>query len=78
MHLIPQSVELLSDLMILAIISSLLGGVLVLCDLINNLSEDLLLLGPHVKDERLSFLDDLVPEIVELKEISLRCSRYTL
>lgn len=67
MHLIPLLVELLGDLLIVAIMSGLLGGVLVLCDLINNLSEDLLLLGTHVKDEGLSFLDDLVPGIVEMK-----------
>jgi hypothetical protein len=67
MHLIPLLVELLGDLLIVAIVSGLLGGVLVFCDLIYNLSEDLLLLGTHVKDEGLSFLDDLVPRIVEMK-----------
>ena len=66
MHLIPLLVKLLGDLLIVAIVSGLLGGVLVLCDLINNLSEDLLLLSTHVKDEGLSFLDDLVPRIVEM------------
>ena len=66
MHLIPLLVKLLGDLLIVAIVSGLLGGVLVFCDLINNLSEDLLLLGTHVKDEGLSFLDDLVPRIVEM------------
>jgi hypothetical protein len=66
MHLIPLLVELLGDLLIVAIVSGLFGGVLVLCDLINNLSEDLLLLRTHVKDEGLSFLDDLVPRIVEM------------
>ena len=67
MHLIPLLVELLGDLLIVAIVSGLLGGVLVLCDLINNLSEDLFLLGTHVKDEGLAFLDDLVPGIVEME-----------
>ena len=67
MHLIPLLVKLLGDLLIVAIVSGLLGGVLVLCDLINNLSEDLFLLGTHVKDEGLAFLDDLVPGIVEME-----------
>ena len=67
MHLIPLLVQLLGNLLIVAIMSGLLGGVLVLCDLINNLSEDLLLLSTHVKDEGLAFLDDLVPGIVEME-----------
>lgn len=67
MHLIPLLVELLRDLLIVAIMRGLLGGILVLRNLIDNLSEDLLLLCTHVKYEGLPFLDDLVPGIVEME-----------
>jgi len=67
MHLIPLLVELLRDLLIIAIMRSLLGGILVLCNLIYNLSEDLLLLCTHVKYEGLPFLDNLMPGIVDME-----------